>query len=189
MADLVDQEQRDARVRRRGGERLALAVGHQRIAAAVHQDQVAVQLREVVEREVEAVDLPPHPSGRAAISRVTASGSRFSTSASTALPSGPSFARQRRRHRRRDRGSGSSRSSAGMTRRPDRRAGRHWRAGRPSGRSCWASTPMLARIAERAERAGGDEADRGLRIMVAADADDELPRRSCSAAMIAGATA
>ena len=31
-----------------------------------------------------------------------------------------------------------------------------------------------ARIADRAERAGGDEADRLLRIMVAADADDEL---------------
>src|SRR4051812_35783796 len=61
MAELVDQEQRHPRVRRRGGERLALAVGHQRIAATVHQDEVAVQLRQVVEREVEAVDLAPHP--------------------------------------------------------------------------------------------------------------------------------
>ena len=58
MADVVHQEQRYARGRSRDRQALALAMGDERIATAMHQDEVAAQLREIVEREIEPVDFP-----------------------------------------------------------------------------------------------------------------------------------
>ena len=172
MADVVHQEQRYARGRSRDRQALALAVGDERIATAMHQDEVAAQLREIVEREIEPVDFPANVLRQ----RRDQGAHRVRVAVVDQRQDSPSL-RPKRRGQGDDVGTGVAEAEPGDLLKPARVGGIANTAGIGQKESPPSVPvgfqPEFAAVAYGTEHTGRHQANDCLDVVVAADTDQE----------------
>ena len=144
MAEAVDDEQRGLALGHGGGQRPALARRDDRIVAAMHQDELERQLRQVAPRQVESFEIGPdarrqsvdqrwHPV-RIGVVQQRHHGATFRTEAG---PQVSDVGRRIGELARRDRGQRLAVGGVGQTR-------RRWPARTPTCRRRWAPDAATA---------------------------------------------